>query len=71
MGKVFGKMKGFRTVGLNVLAVAASVATHYGVLPEVDPLVQMVAIGVANLVVRKYTDTPIFSKMSTTTPILD
>lgn len=59
---MFGKLKGFKTVGLNVLSVAAAVASSYGVLPAVDPGFLAGVIAVGNLVLRFATNTPVFTR---------
>ena len=57
---MFSKLKGWKTVGFNALAVAHAVASSYGLAPTLDPAMVAGITAVINLVLRFRTTTPVF-----------
>lgn len=57
---MMNKLKGFRTVAFNVVAIVYAVGNVYGVMPEVDQTVVMGLVAVGNLILRAVTKTPMF-----------
>ena len=56
-------MKGWRTILLNVVAVALFVLQKlFPEAPPVDPATGAVALGIANIVMRTLTNTPVGRK---------
>ena len=57
---MWNKLKGWKTVGFNALAIAHAFGAHYGVLPTIDPSMVATIVAVINLALRFRTSTPVF-----------
>jgi len=57
-----GRMKGFKTVSVNLIAGVGAMLAHFGfeVSPEVLTWVFGAAVPSLNILLRKFTSTPIF-----------
>jgi hypothetical protein len=56
-----GKLKGFKTITFNALALVAAVAEQMGYLPAVDPTLVTGVTIIGNVVLRLVTKSPVFS----------
>lgn len=58
-----GKLKGYKTIIFNALALAIAILQYYeGPLPTVEPELFACVVGVGNLALRFMTNTSVFSK---------